>query len=204
MDSDRLIAARERTPSGAPKAAKWRVLVRVPWYGSQMGDSVLRDAFNHHVWATLRLMDACAELESPQLEIVAPGTYGSILDTMRHIVGADCSYLYVISEHQHQQIDEDSADMAALRTEMVAHGVAWTAVLDADPDPDRLLVRNRDDGSSTTAAIGIRLAQAVHHGTDHRSQICTALTSLGVEPPFIDVWDYGLTVGRVTEVEPAT
>jgi uncharacterized damage-inducible protein DinB len=165
-----------------------------------MSDSLMRDAFNHHVWATLRLMDACAELDPSQLETVAPGTYGSILDTMRHTVGADCGYLFVISEHQHQPIDEDSADMAALRTEMVAHGVAWAAILDDDPDPDRSLVRNRDDGSSTTAAIGIRLAQVVHHGTDHRSQICTALTSLGVEPPFIDVWDYGLTVGRVTEV----
>jgi uncharacterized damage-inducible protein DinB len=169
-----------------------------------MSDSVMRDAFNHHVWATVRLMDACAELDASQLETVAPGTYGSILDTMRHTVEADCNYLYVMSEHQHQPIDEDSADMAALRTEMDAHGAAWTAILDADPDPDRSLVRNRDDGSSTTAAIGIRLAQVVHHGTDHRSQICTALTSLGVEPPLIDVWDYGLTVGRVTDIEPTS
>lgn len=169
-----------------------------------MTDSVMRDAFNHHVWATLRLMDACAELDPPQLETEAPGTYGPILDTLRHTVGADCSYLYVISEHQHPPIDEGSAGLAALRTEMEAHGAAWMAILDERPDPERSLVRNRDDGSSTTAAIGIRLAQAVHHGTDHRSQICTALTSLGVEPPFIDVWDYGLTVGRVSEVEPTT
>jgi uncharacterized damage-inducible protein DinB len=169
-----------------------------------MSDFVMRDAFNHHVWATLRLMDACAELDSSQLETAAPGTYGSILDTMRHTVEADCNYLYVMSEHQHQPIDEDSADMAVLRTEMDAHGAEWMAILDADPDPDRSLVRNRDDGSSTTAAIGIRLAQVVHHGTDHRSQICTALTSLGVEPPLIDVWDYGLTVGRVTDVEPTS
>ena len=48
--------------------------------------------------------------------------------------------------------------------------------------------------------MGIRLAQALHHGTDHRSQICTALTSLGVEPPSIDVWDYGETTGRVSEI----
>jgi uncharacterized damage-inducible protein DinB len=37
----------------------------------------------------------------------------------------------------------------------------------------------------------------VHHGTDHRSQICTALTTLGIEPPSIDVWDYGEQDGRV-------
>jgi uncharacterized damage-inducible protein DinB len=50
--------------------------------------------------------------------------------------------------------------------------------------------------------VGVRLAQALHHGTDHRSQICTALTSLGVEPPAIDVWDYGLANGRVTDRMP--
>jgi uncharacterized damage-inducible protein DinB len=38
---------------------------------------------------------------------------------------------------------------------------------------------------------GDRLAHALHHGTDHRSQICTALTSLGVKPPGIDVWESG-------------
>ncbi|HYF10884.1 MAG TPA: hypothetical protein VEC09_01130, partial [Actinomycetota bacterium] len=60
----------------------------------------------------------------------------------------------------------------------------------------------RDDGSETHAPRGIRLAQAVHHGTDHRSQTCTALTTLGIEPPEIDVWDFGLVTGSVLEVEP--
>jgi uncharacterized damage-inducible protein DinB len=45
----------------------------------------------------------------------------------------------------------------------------------------------------------VRLAQALHHGTDHRSQICSSLTSLGVEPPGIDVWEYGFANGRVVE-----
>ena len=58
------------------------------------------------------------------------------------------------------------------------------------------------DGSETHAPKGIRLAQVIHHGTDHRSQICTALTQLGVEPPEIDVWAYGVASGRITEVAP--
>ena len=51
--------------------------------------------------------------------------------------------------------------------------------------------------------MSIRLAQALHHGTDHRSQMCTALTTLGVEPPAIDVWDFGAEDGRVFETPPA-
>ena len=77
-------------------------------------------------------------------------------------------------------------------------------LLARNPDPDTVLVRHRDDGSETAAPLSIRLAQAVHHGTDHRSQICTALTSLGIEPPFIDVWAFGETDGRVIETPPTS
>jgi uncharacterized damage-inducible protein DinB len=87
---------------------------------------------------------------------------------------------------------------------MEGHGVAWSQLLSRDLDPAAVLVRHRDDGSETHAPMSIRLAQALHHGTDHRSQICTALTTLGVEPPFIDVWDYGEQDGRVTETPPTS
>jgi uncharacterized damage-inducible protein DinB len=47
------------------------------------------------------------------------------------------------------------------------------------------------DGWNFHSPAGLRLAQVVQHGTDHRSQICTALTSFGVEPPEIDLWVFG-------------
>jgi uncharacterized damage-inducible protein DinB len=50
--------------------------------------------------------------------------------------------------------------------------------------------------------VGIRLAQALHHGSDHRSQICTILTSIGIEPPDIDVWAFAWSDGRLVEVPP--
>jgi uncharacterized damage-inducible protein DinB len=52
------------------------------------------------------------------------------------------------------------------------------------------------------ASPPVRLAQALQHGTDHRSQISTTLTLLGVEPPAIDVWAYGIDTGRVTDSPP--
>ena len=50
---------------------------------------LLADAFDHHVWASLRIVDACLALSPEQLETNVPGTYGSILDTARHLVGSD-------------------------------------------------------------------------------------------------------------------
>ena len=165
--------------------------------------SALQDGFAHHVWATLRLIDSCLALDPDQLKTAVPGTYGSILDTMRHLVGADASYLFVTSGGASPVIDEDSMDLAELRSVVERHGPAWSALLGQDPDTDAVIVRRRDDGSESHAPMSIRLAQVLHHGTDHRSQICTALTTLGIEPPSIDVWDFGWQDGRVFEVPPA-
>jgi uncharacterized damage-inducible protein DinB len=169
-----------------------------------MSSSLLEDAFAHHVWATLRLVDVCLALSPEQLATEVPGTYGSILETQRHLVGADSSYLFVLSGGRTPVIDEDHMGLPELRAAMEANGAAWSRLMSEDLNPDAVFVRHRDDGSETHAPIGIRLAQALHHGTDHRSQICTALTTFGVEPPGIDVWDFGVQDGRVGEVPPTS
>lgn len=167
-----------------------------------MTTPILADAFGHHVWATLRVIDACAGLTPDQLASSVPGTYGSILDTLRHTVGADCSYLELLSGGEVAPVDEESMGLPELRAAMEANGPVWQAVVSRDLDPDEMLVRRRDDGSTSSAPIGIRLAQVIHHGTDHRSQVCTALTNLGITPPEIDAWDYAWEQGRLEETAP--
>ena len=167
-----------------------------------MTKTLLDDAFAHHMWATLQVMDVCAGLDATQLEATAPGTYGTILDTLRHIVSADSGYLFAMTGGKVQPIDEERMDLAELRKTTEGFASEYTSLLATDLDPDRIVVRHRDDGSETHAPLGIRLAQVVHHGTDHRSQLCTILTTLGVEPPMIDVWDYADRDGRLVEIPP--
>ena len=168
-----------------------------------MSGSLLADPFAHHVWATLKLLDACLVLSPEQLETAVPGTYGSILETVRHLVGADASYLFALTGGRVAAIDEDHMDLRELRSVMERNGAAWSSLLAQDLDADAVVVRHRDDGSESHAPTGIRLAQALHHGTDHRSQVCTALTVLGVEPPPIDLWDFADQDGRLAEVQPS-
>jgi uncharacterized damage-inducible protein DinB len=129
-----------------------------------------------------------------------PGTYGSILDTLRHLVGADNGYLYRCSGERTPLIDEDGMSVAELRDAMERDAAGWRELIAGDLDADTDVMRRNEDGSEFHAPLGIRLAQVLHHGTDHRSQVCTALTSLGIEPPLIDVWDFGEAVGRTREV----
>ena len=163
---------------------------------------LLTDAFAHHTWATLTLLDTCDALSPEQLETTVPGTFGSIIKTMQHTVGSDSYYLWRLGglDEPIPDGDEERMDLAALRRATERHAEAWPRVLAADPDPDAMVVVRRDDGSEYHAVKGVRLAQALHHGTDHRSQIATALTSLGIEPPGIDVWDYAQANGRAREI----
>ncbi len=166
-----------------------------------MSRPLLDDAFGHHGWATIRLIDACAALTPDQLAMALPGTYGSIVDTLRHLVGADASYLSVLTAGTVAAIDEDGMSLADLRAVMERDAAAWRELAAGDIDPDEVVVRHRADGTESHASRGLRLAQALHHGTDHRSQICTALTSIGVEPPEIDVWAYADQEGRLLVIE---
>jgi uncharacterized damage-inducible protein DinB len=167
-----------------------------------MTKSLLDDAFAHHVWATLLLIDKCLELSPEQLETSVPGTYGTIIGTFQHLVAADASYLSVVNGQGGLDIGE--LDLPTLRQEMERHRTAWPEFLARGLDPEEISVRRRDDGSESRAPLGIRLAQVLHHGTDHRSQICTALTTLGITPPEIDVWDYAWQAGMLSETAPTT
>ena len=109
------------------------------------------------------------------------------------------AYLEPLSDGRLTAIDEESMDLPALRAAMVENGPAWADVVAGDLDPDLVVVRRRDDGSESHAPLGIRLAQVVHHGTDHRSQVCTALTNLGITPPEIDAWDFAWSQDRLAE-----
>jgi uncharacterized damage-inducible protein DinB len=162
---------------------------------------VLADAFAHHVWATIRVLDACSGLDDTRLATTLPGTYGSIIDTLRHIVDGDVFYLDVLRGGEPEPFDKQASDIPTLRAVMEAHDPIWQDLVAGDLDPTTDVVEYEDNGYETHAPLGIRLAQALYHGTDHRSQVCTALTSLGIDPPGIEVWDLAVQDGRMFTTE---
>jgi len=157
--------------------------------------SLLDDAMAHHLWATERLIDACSDLTPEQLATPAPGTYGSILDTLRHLVTSDCWNLTFFRDEP-QRIEEGAAaGLDDLRSAMAGNGREWMELLAGGIDGEAMIIEH-GDGWNFHAPTGFRLAQVIHHGTDHRSQVCTALTSFGIEPPAIDLWAYGEATQR--------
>jgi uncharacterized damage-inducible protein DinB len=168
-----------------------------------MSGSFLEPAFDHHLWATLRLIDACLDLIAEELETSVPGTRGPMLETLRHIVGSDGSDLFILTGDRAYDVDVERMSLAEARVVMERNGSGWAELISGSLDPDEV-VREVDetDGYQRWAPVGFRLAGTLNHGTDHRSQVCTALTTLGIEPPKIDIMTFGLDIGRVAEKMP--
>ena len=162
--------------------------------------SLLEAAFSHHVWATVRLIDACEELSSDQLQHVVPGTRGPIIETLAHIVDGDTWDLAILEARNLADVADARPDLPALRRVMTANGARWSSFLASSPDPEALVTEiDPTDGFRRVASVGMRLAGTLDHGSDHRSQICTAITSLGLRPPDLAVMTFGVEVGRVEE-----
>lgn len=160
-----------------------------------MDNNLFVELFHYNLWATLGLMDACAALEASVLDGGAEGTYGSIRDTLQHILGAEQRFVAVLRNDPHFPALEAAPfpGFAALRDVARENGEALAA-LAAAYEPGTILRGMRGDKPYELPA-GIVLMQAIHHGNDHRSHIGTILGQHGIEPPPLDVWAYHRAMG---------
>lgn len=162
-----------------------------------MNDSLL-DAFRHNAWATRGLLEFCRRLRDEQLNAKAVGTYGSILETFKHLIGSESFYSSLLTG-AFPAWDWDDERPATL--DEIAHwaadlGAIWEGVLSRPIDGESMLHQDFKDGGTRDVRAGVVLAQALHHGNAHREQVASILTVLGFEPPDLDVWEYGKAVGR--------
>jgi uncharacterized damage-inducible protein DinB len=148
--------------------------------------------FRHNLWANLRLLDACAALDEQQLAATVPGTFGTIYDTLGHIVRAEQGYLRRLSgrEPEHPLRREDTPDIATLHFHAQNTGGGLIEVAANVQPSDAKFVKWDIEGQDRTVPDGILLAQVINHATEHRAQIMTILTQLGIEPPELSGWAY--------------
>ena len=148
-------------------------------------NETLFDPFRHNSWANHRLLEFCRGLGEEQLKGSTPGAYGSVLSTLRHVLGAEAMYRSILSgilpqwDWRGEELPA-VAEMEGWAKEMAAY---WQELLTQPIDPQKGLVWKLRDGTERNTRAGIVLSQAIHHGTAHREQICTILTTMGIEPP---------------------
>jgi uncharacterized damage-inducible protein DinB len=150
----------------------------------------LTTLFSHNLWANLRLLERCATLSREQLNASIQGGYGSIHDTLLHIVRAEQSYFSCISTGLPYDRPEDAppltlAEMMESTRATGAGFIEWAPKMQADDT-----VQINWDGTPRDVPKTIILTQVINHATEHRAQIMTILTQLGIQPPELDSWTY--------------
>jgi uncharacterized damage-inducible protein DinB len=165
----------------------------------------LADPLRHNTWATARLLESLRELSDDQLGATSPGAYGTILTTMEHTVRADHGYQSRFMGRPKQwPAEEDGwATVADLEEWNRRNAAGWEDFLAEDFDPERVIGGTDTDGSRWEMNAGMYMAQVLNHGNEHRGQVCTILTTLGIQPPELDGWAYGEATGRFRELGPA-
>ncbi|HET7036981.1 MAG TPA: DinB family protein [Thermomicrobiaceae bacterium] len=162
-----------------------------------MNDGLI-DAFRHNAWATSQVLQICGELTPSRLATTVPGTYGNIIDTLRHLISSEANYWARLSGEQ-PSWDRRAEDAPGL-TELAARNdelaTRWQRFLARPFDAERTFAIAWHDGGIRDVPAGVVLMQAIHHGNDHRTQICTTLTILDVPAPELGLWDYAEATDR--------
>lgn len=169
----------------------------------QADNSVLIRLFEHNTWANLKLLDFCEALSDEQMDASGIGTYGSIRSTLPHIVGAEVSYVH--------RVNGKLPDAPMRRGEFPGFAVLkrvarWTSdellQLALSSRADTLVVETGPEGTAQYPLASL-IMQAINHATEHRTQISTILTQLGLEPPDMTGWGYMEETGEFQETPPA-
>ncbi|HKC19037.1 MAG TPA: DinB family protein [Candidatus Dormibacteraeota bacterium] len=152
-----------------------------------MASDILLQAARYNRWANLRLLDVCSALSAEQLGLASPGTYGSIAATWQHLLGAEQRYLRRLVGYEPRLTEDDAfPGIAELKEHAQRSGDALVdAVGRFDPDGTS---NSRDDSAPKHWLV---MNQAIHHGNDHRTHICTILGQNGISYGDLDVWAFG-------------
>jgi len=148
------------------------------------------ELFRHNLWANLRLLDACGSLTPAQLEATAVGTYGSIYDTLIHIVGSEEWYLSGLSVPASEKTLQPGERplLADLRDHQsrAGEGLIWVAPGIKSGD----VARWQGPRGERSMPAPRLLTQIINHATEHRDQVNVILTQLGLSPVDFSGWAY--------------
>jgi uncharacterized damage-inducible protein DinB len=159
-------------------------------------ESLLVEAFRYNRWANLHLLDVCGKLSSEQLQLTTPGTYGTVAATLHHLLGAEQRYLRRLVGHEPQLSERDEfPGVLALRSVAERSGDQLIEV--AARLTGGKLVETQYGDETFKIDLGVVLIQAMHHGNDHRTHVCTILGAHGIEYGDMDVWTYGEATGAM-------
>ena len=159
--------------------------------------TALLELVRYNTWATLALIQFCKGMDDHILDATTPGTYGSIRDTLAHLVRSEEGYFARVTDQRLAvELPEGPASLDELAARIRRLGPEWEKLAGNAAAQARDVTT--DDG--WRLAAGLVVAQAIHHADDHRTHVMSIMGAVGIEGPDIDVWCYADATGRVEHV----
>ena len=153
-----------------------------------MTANVLAKLFEHNNWANMQIIQACYALNDEQLDAEPQSiTKGTIRRTLLHLVHSQQGYLLLLTIPADQRQNPTPA-FTELGESVRKSGEELLALARDDRKPFEPRLTTRDGFYTDPWVV---MLQVINHATEHREQIKSMLSALGITPPEIDGWDFG-------------
>jgi uncharacterized damage-inducible protein DinB len=153
-----------------------------------MTENFLEKLFEHNNWANLKIVQSCMALGDEQLDAEPhSATKGNIRETLVHLVKSQRGYLALLTLPPEARPTEPLRFDELLES-VRASGDGLLALAKGERQPLQNPLQTTD---GFYVAPWVVMVQAINHATEHREQIKSMLSALGVTPPDIDGWDFG-------------
>jgi uncharacterized damage-inducible protein DinB len=135
------------------------------------------------------IIRACYALSDEQLDAQPQSaTKGSIRRTLVHLVSSQQSYLRTLTLPLEERLEVPTVAFAELQESAVRSGEGLLALARGEQKPLGSRLKTRD---GFYVEPWVLMVQVINHATEHREQINSMLSTLGVTPPDLDGWSYG-------------
>ncbi len=153
-------------------------------------EPTLVEFIRYNIWANQQVLAACKDVSESQLMAKIPGAYGSIRETFGHLLRAEADYINRITGTRPQPPFkwEDGPTLGEMSAFAVPVGEAFMDVIQRIPPTQ--MVREEENGLTLDYQARQLFMQVINHGIEHRTNITTLLSSLGLPVPEVDGWGY--------------
>ena len=154
----------------------------------------LQRLYDYGYWANEQLLAVVSELTPEQFTRTVAGSYGSVRNTLVHMLSAEWGWLDRCGGHERgAALKADEFPNPASLRQSWARVEAWVRaflVTLKDEDLDRLMAFKNSRGETLSMGLGELLQHAANHGVHHRGQVALLLRELGHVPGNFDLLVY--------------
>jgi uncharacterized damage-inducible protein DinB len=161
---------------------------------SEMTVKDLQILFDYSYWANRKLFEVLSQLTADQFTRVVAGSYGSVRNTLVHVLSAEWGWIDRCGGPQRGAalLAGDYPTAASLIDrwrEVESFGREFLANL-RDEDLNRVVEFTLGSGTKQAMRLGELMHHAAIHGVHHRGQVALLLRSLGHVPGNFDILFY--------------